>query len=175
MTDSWAGSEPYCCSDACNVKALTVSDVCQRPHTFLWRRPSLPHCLRQTTAWLKTNESIYNNPPVPLFHTSMCIQIDPGVIASNMWLTIWTLTETASLACSHLNDYPSGWVIFSTSAVLLSSHTVLGEIWLCSRAASVSFCLPLCHVFFQSPVPPFFSSSCQIAETLDSWFPSVPL
>lgn len=101
------------------------------------------------------------------FHTRLCIQMDlcgGEVIASNMWLTILTLRETAALACSQLNGYPSGRVIFSTSAMLFSSHTALREIWLGSvQSFSLSpahHCCSDSSLFSPRPVKPL--KSCKV-------------
>lgn len=104
------------------------------------------------------------------FHTPLCIQMDlcgGEVIASNMWLTILTLSETAALACSQLNGHPSGRVIFSTSAMLFSSHTALREIWLGS-VQSFSLSLACSSLLFRllSLLPASLSSPsfCQTGK-----------
>lgn len=104
------------------------------------------------------------------FHAPLCIQMDlcgGEVIASNMWLTILTLRETAALACSQLNGHPSGRVIFSTSAMLFSSHTALREIWLGS-VQSFSLSLACSSLLFRllSLLPASLSSPsfCQTGK-----------
>lgn len=96
------------------------------------------------------------------------------VIASNMWLTILTLRETAALACSQLNGHPSGRVIFSTSAMLFSSHTALREIWLGSVQSFSCLLIIVVPSPLSSPRVPFFSLFLSNRSKAVKWFPSVP-
>lgn len=167
--------------DAGNPNAVWISNACQG----LWTNWSIfsvhasPLCSQLTTKWLKVNGSIKQTLDASYLQSSLyphTVNLASSVANSaDSW-------RASALTCSQLNGYPSGWVIFSASTMLVSSHTLLPEIWLCnmlppslhlcstSSSLFVSLCLPQ-HFFLLFPsnhwkawkwVPSVLPSPCHL-------------